>query len=415
MVRSVLKRAGEWRPGRLARNTAHAGAWNLARAGLQALTLVLMARLFGPDAYGRLSGTVSLYATVAQIVGLGSGIALVRHLARDGLLAARFFATRALYAASGVALWLLSIPLSAVVLDGVLPPLAFALLSAAELVVAPLLLPSVYRFQAEERMRLSGALLTVAPLARFAAVAVAMALGIADITLFAGLYLGCLVVSVAAAMIATHAPAGNVRNVAVRNVAQDGLPFVIGSVAATAGSELDKTALLRLAGATVAGHYAAAYRIVSAATIPVASMILAVAPRMFRGDYGTRLRLPKPVLLATILYAIGAAGLLWLLAPLTHLVLGDDFRASEPILRALSILVLTGSMRQLINASLTTSDKQWARNAIELAALAATIGLLLLLVPGCGSTGAVMAMVAGDVIAIAAGYAALGYPARKPS
>jgi len=216
------------------------------------------------------------------------------------------------------------------------------------------------------------------------------------------------------ASMATRVPAGQSGHADLGDVAKEGIPFVVGSVATTGGAELDKTVLLRLAGGAVAGHYAAAYRIVSAAMIPVSSMILAIAPRMFRGDYATRTRLPTSALLATLIYATGAAGLIWLLAPLTYYLLGDAFRDSEHILRWLSIIVLTGCLRQVISASLTTADKQWTRNMIEFASMVLVLGLLLTTVPAMGAKGAVLAVVMGDLLAITVGYLSLRpSPARS--
>lgn len=399
----TLTQLARWRPGRIARNTAHASIWNLARIGLQAVSLILTARVLGAAGYGALAGSVALFMTFGQLSGLGSGVALVRHMARGGELYGRFAVTERIYLLSGLVLLSLVLPLAIILLGSVVPPAALASFAIAEILIAPALSPLAYRYQAQERMFLSSAIGTLAPMARLAAIASAAFLNLHDIASFAQLYLTWLVPTVAFTLYATWPRGDNSTTCNTRQAIREGLPYAISGVALTAGSELDKTVLLRLAGEAVTGPYAAAYRIASAATLPVNALILATVPRLFRASSASNTRLAA-IMLATVLgYAGIAAAALWLLAPFAPWLLGKGFDKAAPLLRALCIIIVTGSLRQYITALLTTRDLQASRNVIEISGVCISLVALFALVPILGTSGAVLAVAISDTVIILGG------------
>src|SRR5690606_24200635 len=138
-----------------------------------------------------------------------------------------------------------------------------------------------------------------------------------DIGTFAALYFGCLSLATLAGL-SWHWPRSQKRTGRSPVIAaiREGLPFTVSGLAGTAGSELDKTLVLRSAGDAAAGQYSAAYRLVMAATLPVNSLILASAPRMF-GQVRNGLSSFHGLLVATTLgYALMASVLVLILAPL---------------------------------------------------------------------------------------------------
>jgi O-antigen/teichoic acid export membrane protein len=392
-----LKTLASWRPGRLARNTAHAGVWSVARIGVQGISLILLARLLGAQGYGALAGAMGLYMSAAPLVGLGSGTVLVRHLVRDGDVG-RLASTQAVFILSGLALFALLWPLSLWLLPGQLPALALALLAFAELVVAPALVPLAMRHVAEERMSVAGGLQTAAPIARCIAAALALAFGARSLDTFAALYLASLVLTVAL-VFWRFKPVVRGSWSGLRNEVREGLPYAVSMAVRTSGSEIDKTMMLRFAGATLTGQYSAAARVVQAATLPVVALIVAAGPRWFRDSKG----LSGPLFLAAGAYALLAAGGLWLAAPLLPLLLGSDFAASVPVLRLMCLLVLTGTMRDMMGMRLTVSDRQAARNWVEIVAIAAGFALMPLLIPRWGATGVVGCLLLTDTLLIVLG------------
>lgn len=407
---AVFKRLAAWRPGRLAWNTAHAGGWNAIRALLQAGSLILMARAFGAEGYGALAGSVALYITFAQFAGLGTGVALVRHLSREGDLHGKLLATQRAYLFTSIALFLIVWPASVWLLGNTLAASVLACLAAAEMIVAPTLLPLAYRYQAEERMSLAGSILTIAPLARIISLVAIVTSGQHSIAAFAMIYLGCLIIAVAMTVwrlwprqhdsIRHHHP--------LMATIRAGLPYVISSVTGTANAELDKTIMLRVAGSVVSGHYAAASRVMQAALFPVNSLVLGTAPRWF-----SRSRTEGPLagsgwlFGATLLYSLPAAIAIWILAPLLPLILGGDFEDSVGLLRLLSPVIVTNALRQVVAMLLTTGDLQTARVQIESGAVIAALVAMLVLVPAFSAVGAVIALIGSDIVVVTLGLRAL--------
>lgn len=397
-----------WRPGQLARNTAHTGTWNLVRAVFQALSLVLLARVLGARGYGALAGSVALFMVCGQFTGLGSGIVFVRQVARGGQLQGRIAATERAYLLSGLMLFVLAWPLASYLFATVLSVGALACLAATEIVVAPALQPLVYRYQAEERMFLSSAIGTLAPAARLAAAVLVAGLGLHDVGTFAWLYLLWLLVVVSATLFLAWPRGGNApAETTTRRAIREGLPYAVSGVALTAGSELDKTVLLRIGGSAVTGPYAAAFRIAVAATLPVNALILAASARLFRVPSAKTGRLVGVMLAVVLGYALGAAAVLWLLAPFVPWLLGHGFNAATLLLRALCLIVITSSVRQFVTALLTTRDLQGSRNLIEISGVCVSLILLILLVPRFGAYGAIVAVAGADICVILAGAAAL--------
>lgn len=403
MLFSRIKQLSSWRPGQLVRNTTHAGGWNVVRAALQAACLILMARIFGADGYGALVGTIALYITFAQFAGLGSGIALVRHLARAGTLHAQLSATQRAYLVTSVVLFGLAWPFSAMVLGTTLDRTTLAILAIAEIVVAPMLGPLIYRYQAEERMFIFGALQTFIPLARFTAILLAPIFKIRNVDDFAPLYLTCLVIVVLVSLsIFSPRGQGNQQRPSLVATIRGGFPYVISSVAVTAGSELDKTILLHSAGGVIAGQYAAAYRIMQAATLPVNSLILAVTPRLFRAQHGTFAGKTTRILIsATLIYAFLTSILMWLIAPLIPWLLGRGFAHSIGLLRLMCTLLITTCLRQMLVAQLTAFDMQKFRNFVECIAVMFAIAAMLVTIPIYGPIGAIGTALACDMAVIA--------------
>lgn len=390
----------KWRPGVLAWNTAHVTGWNLARALLQALSLILIARQFGASGYGGLAGAVALYTTIAQFVGMGSGVVLVRNGSRDQtLLPGELRTTQGLYLGTGLLAFLVAWPLSSLALPESMSVSMLGYLAAAELVAAPAMLPIIYAHQARERMGLFGFTLALAPLARLLAVLISLYLH-ANIEEFAKIYCATLFLT-ALLVVTSQLKLFGKPERSLKLTLRAGFPYAITGVASTAGSELDKTVLLRYEGSEIAGHYAAPYRVLQAAVLPVMSLALSAAPRLFRaasagGIHGIYL----PLVLLAALYATTAGAIIYFVAPLLPSVLGIEFTESVELLRWMLPLFFLNCIRQVLGTTLTGADFQWRRNALEAFSATASIAGLLILVPRYGTAGAITAVSVSELLFI---------------
>lgn len=405
-IKSAVRQLRSWRPGGLARDTAYASAWSVSRIALQALNLILLARLFGADGFGALAGSIAFFATWGQFVGLGTGIVLVRDASRSNTATSDHLArAQSVYLLTGIAFFSLTFWLGQWLFASLLPMSAVAAIALAEVVAAPGIMPLAYRLQSQERMNAFGLVLSIPPTIRLAAILTLMALDSTSIVGFTVTYAGCML----GVTVLLNAQAGfRWPRRSDLSYLRQGIGYVVPSVASTAGGELDKTIVLQLAGASTAGIYAAAYRLAQAASIPVQSLILAGAARLFRaGDRDAHRSTFKPFLLSATLFGILAGTGLFAIAPVLPYLLGHAFQESVALARMLSVFVLTSCVRQMVMAWLTTSNLQGARNFSEVTAMFSTLLICAALVAEYSASGAVVALIAGDTAAVASAAIAI--------
>jgi O-antigen/teichoic acid export membrane protein len=372
--------------------------------------LFLLAKAFGPVAYGTLAGLVALYVTFSQFIGLGTGVVLVREGARSSESLERWLqASRRIYFYTGLAGCVIG-PLIALALlsDRLEPAVAWAI-GVAELFFGCQMLPAIYRAQAEQRMHLFGFLSCAMPAVRLISVMTVYFIGVPSLYAYALVYLSASVVS-ALAIRLRLAGRSEIRNpIPMGSAARQGGPFVLSNLTSAVTTELDKTMLLRLATPEQTGQYTAAFRITQIVSIPMSSLIVSATARLFRRDSSSRLLAQTgPYFFFALCYGLAAALCVYLAMPWILTLLGTGFRIENNVRFLLCAYVLTSSVRQLVVALLTTSDLQIARNWIEVCAIFLSFLMNLVLIPGHGASGAALTLVATDVLIVGAGLRALG-------
>ena len=182
---------------------------------------------------------------------------------------------------------------------------------------------------------------------------------------------------------------------------------------------LDVTLLALLVGATAAGVYNVAYRVVfifffiahflGLSVLPVASELYAESSRRLVWLYRKSLNL-------SILIGLPSAVGLFLVAPdVISLVFGDAFAESVPLLRILSILFFLVFPRFVVGSHLTACGRQDLRTRCQLFALLTAFVLYPPLIVWRGMTGAAIAAVVTEAVLV--GFLVwklhplLGYPA----
>jgi O-antigen/teichoic acid export membrane protein len=160
-------------------------------------------------------------------------------------------------------------------------------------------------------------------------------------------------------------------------------------------TDLDKSVLARSASAATAGVYTAAFRLAYMACMPVFAILLALQARIFQkghheGLAGT-LGSVRLLAIAGGTYCVILAACIYVAAPAVPWLLGESYHLSVEILRWLCLFPLFLVFQAICSAALTGADAQ--RQLGLLHGLTAGLALLLnlLLVPGYGWMGAVMA------------------------
>jgi O-antigen/teichoic acid export membrane protein len=171
-----------------------------------------------------------------------------------------------------------------------------------------------------------------------------------------------------------------------------------------------------MGGAAMTGYYSVASRVISAASVPLVTYVLAIAPRLFRaGETGVAAgwrsawRLLLPILAYGALAGVG----MFFLAALLPLLLGKDFSASVPIVRALATLPLLTGISNLLLAVLTCSGAQRVRILLETCSLGVNIALNVVLIPVLGALGAVASILASQMTLAGMAAAAIFYLSRR--
>ena len=165
----------------------------------------------------------------------------------------------------------------------------------------------------------------------------------------------------------------------------DGLHFAAGITAARLGTEFDKVLLLGLAGATSAGIYAAAYRLVNLAVAPVISFVNVILSSLFQraANFQQRHIADRSILLTSValIYGGGVGTTIWISLPLfIQRIFGAEFIGILEGLLPLAMLPLAMSCRLVSEQAVAAleffklrSSLQWG---IAIAATLANIGMI---------------------------------------
>lgn len=372
------------------------------RLGVQFLYFVLLARILGPQQYGAFVGVAALVMVLSPFASWGSGNILIKYTSRDPGLFPRYWgAALATSLASGGGLAGLAFLLSGV-LFGWETALALALpVSLGDLIGIRLADISGQAFQSRESLSRTSALWVLMSASRLLGVLVLYALPEANAAQWALLYAGSglLAGALGVAWVTRELGFGPLSLGPMRGEWREGFYFAISLAAQGAYNDLDKTLLSRLVSDGVAGGYAAAYRVLDAAFVPMRALVYATYPRFFRegkrglgGSRAFALRLLPFGLTAGVLGAALALGL----APLLPVLLGPEYALSAAVLPFLAPILLFRALHYLAADALTGAGYQGLRSAVQVGVAFLNLALNLWLIPLWGWKGAVYASLLSD-------------------
>lgn len=359
--------------GPIARGTlGTTGALGL-RVALQASTLVILARLLGPSglaSYIALGGLAVLFGTLATG---GTHLILLRDLSREpseGSSALRM--PLGTTVATGSGLLAIYVLLSHVALGHLDPSGLVALcLGASELLLQPVLLVWAQTFHARGQVVRSQLLLAL-PLGirLLIAACVAWVAPSHPLEVFAAGHL--LAVSVALGLGVTGArrtwPAPSSWRIATWAEWKDSVRYALVAVGANGLSELDKILAARILAPGIAGAYSAASRVAGALVMPVAAMMSAAMPRLFRegADPSRGLKIHFWLLGSAIGWGIVAAVTAWFVSPLLGPLFGQGYALSGESLRWLACAIPAIALRTTAANILMTQERPGTRLALEI-------------------------------------------------
>lgn len=408
-----------YRQSAVARNTG----WMMLGQGLrllvQAAYFVLIARTLGAEQYGAFVAAASVTAIVAPFVGVGSANLIVKNVSRDRSLLPDYWGNGLfMTVSSALAAIVLIVAAGRLLLPASISMQVIVLVAIADLLFSRFVDLAALTFQAVERLGRTAQLNIVISLCRLVGIAtVALLRPHCEAVTWSKAYL------VASAAAAVFAVASVTRELArprlalwrIRGELREGLYFAGGLSAQTIYNDIDKSMLARLATLEAAGIYAAAYRLIDVAFLPVRSLLYATYAGFFRagskGIAGTLAYL-KRLLSRTVTYSVLAAAALMLAAPLVPYVLGPDFAHTAEALRWLALLPLLKTAHYFVSDALTGAGYQGLRMLAQVVVAIVNVLLNLWLIPGYGWRGAAWASLATDGL-LAIGVACIALVLRR--
>jgi O-antigen/teichoic acid export membrane protein len=376
--------------------------WQAQRVVLQAVWLVLVARLLGAEEFGQLAGLLGLAAGLGGLSGLGYGLVMFRDVVRDrALTGERWRTLRQVTLLSGVVLGLVFVGASQWLGPDRTPFVALASIAVAEMIAFPLTAGGAFAFAAHERMGWSAALPALMAFARLLAMALVW-WRLEEVTLLhvAVAHGASSVLTAIASLVLVDRvlrPVPGRLRLAWRHFLE-GLGFCWVWAGTSMLGSLDKAIVLRWGGGEVAGLYSVVYRLAAMFAMPIEALTTSASPRLFRAaapdDDGGRLA--RRLALAVLAYCALAAVVIWFLAPLVPLLFGAEYQPAVAAVRGMIAFVPLFGLRTLGGNVLLGRGQAALLARFQLVALAVMFGAGVLLVPRYGLWGAVAAAIATE-------------------
>jgi O-antigen/teichoic acid export membrane protein len=373
------------------------------RVVLQATYFVMIARTLGVKNYGAFVGTTALVGIVAPFVGLGLDTLLLKNVAKNrGLFREHWGNTLLMIFVSGLGFIGVLVIAYPMILPRSISPLLIFLVAVSDLIFGSITLASERSFLAVDRPNISaqinifvmfGKVLAALSLASF--ISQPNTLDWVYLYLFSSFVAALLAISLVQTLLGTP----KLALARIKDEVAEGIYFSISTSAYTIYNDIDKTMLARFATLQATGIYAAAYRLIDVAFIPVISIAGAAYAEFFRkGKDGVAatVAFAKPLVAITSLYSVVAGIGLFVLSPIVPLILGDEYINVVAALRWLAPIPLFRAMQHFGGDVLSGTGFQIFRSSAEVFVAVFNIAINLYLIPLYSWQGAAWASLASD-------------------
>lgn len=374
------------------------------RLAVQAGTLLLVARMLGPDQFGAFAGVAALAVMLGTLSTFGTHLVLLGEVSKEPARRTQVLA----YAVPttlmcGGALLVLYLALCLTLLRHAHVALpALVAIGVTEMWLQPLFgLPTMEHLALERTAR--SQLLTTLPLSlRMVAAAAVLLMRPTDpLTMYGYGYLTASIVALIVAGRTMPAPWPTMLHWRLPNRSEwrETAGYAALAITAASPAELDKTLATRLLPPATSGLYAAAARVVGAATLPVIALLLSTTPRLFReGQHQPHrtARLVRWVFVATFTYGVVLAAVLWVAAPVFVWLFGARYQGIQSMIHWLCLAVPGMALRIAAGNVLMALGKPWMRVGFEVAGLAALFVTAIALTPRFGASGMPLALACSE-------------------
>lgn len=404
----------------VARNTLWTMLGHMARLPVQAAYFVIIARSLGSQEFGRFSGVTALVAVVAPFASLGTGLLIIKDVSRKRSAYAACMG-QALLTTTFLSLFLTAVLLfvSRFVMAKDIGPGLIIVLAISDLFFLNLHGLASSAFASVESLEIAAIYnFALGASKLLAAVIFAACFTKGDLEVWGLLYLLATAVPALAFYLKAHLSLGAPAWASPLKNRDwlEGLHFAVASSASSINSDIDKALLPRLGSPVAAGIYAAAYRFMNVALLPVKALISATLARFFKqGEAGpaSSARYAWRLMPLPACYGVLASMTLYFSAPLIPLILGSDYAESAQALRWLAPLPILKILQEFPANALSGSGAQFLRTWTQIFVAAINTGLLIGLVPAYSWKGAALASVISDALQLACLFFALLWWCRR--
>jgi O-antigen/teichoic acid export membrane protein len=391
---------------RVVRNAAYLGAAEVANKLMMFSFYMLSARHLSSGGYGVLSLGIAFATMFSALTDLGLGTLTAREAARDANGARRTLASAV---ALKITASLVVTVLIAVVANLVgYPPATLRVIYVCSLMILPNAIVAYLLnvLQGLERMFLIP-VCRAAQTGILAVGALLLARGPASADRYAFLYVvaTCASAGIGVAALARWARSWLCFNLrAWRAILIEAMPMGLATVIVALYYWNGTAVLARLSGASAAGAFSAAMRLVWAGTFAGLAFSGALYPLMSRLARSDSQRLQHVLglsvrYMAILALPIGALGVA-LARPLVMLVYGAGFSDAVPVLRILSWWGACACLNSLISSYFVAVDRPGVMTRQTLLSLSANVVGNVVLIPVLGAVGAATSLVLAEAVGV---------------
>lgn len=374
------------------------------RLVVQAGTLLLVARMLGPEQFGGFVGVAALAVMLGTLSTFGTHLVLLGAMSKDPVNRAQIlpYALPTTLLCGGVLLVVFMLICTQVLRGSGVGWGSLLAIGVAEMVLLPLSVLVVVELMAIERTARSQLLQTL-PLALRLVVAAAIGWWVPVEALALYSYGYCAATAVALVVVLACMPGRWPHPRLWRRPAaqelREAASYAVLNITAMGPAELDKTLAIRLLPLPIAGLYAAGARVVGAVTLPVVALMLSALPRLFREGQEQpqrTARLLRWIFGATALYGMGLALALWWCAPLFAWLLGEKYQGADEVIRWLCLAVPGMVLRIAAGSVLMALGRPWMRAGFEVTGLVVLGVAAILLTVHFGVHGMALALMCSE-------------------
>lgn len=405
-------------PGGLARDTVWALVIEAVLLFSSVLSFALLGRSLGAAAYGDYVAIFAVAAPLGALAAAGSSLALLHHAVRDHEPLDRVTRSSVTIGlVSGAILGLIAVPITAFVVHSV-AMWVVACFVAAEFLGAPLINLSAAVVQAAEGYG-AAARSRIAPiLSRTGLLVVLAGAGVLSVETLAPAYLAMTVVIAAVLMHRNgrRCQVGFRPGRAPRRIINSAVFYSVGITSMSVQNDGDKAVLAASGAGADSGLYAAAYKIVQFGMVPVGGLINSSHNRFLEHSESVEnehVRRTFRYTLISVGYGAVFGAFMFIAAPTLTKLLGPEYSAATPVLRALSPFIVARGVATFAINGLLGLGRTGVRTVLLIANAVLALGLYLLLIPAYSWQGAVVATLVSEAVLAVATWACLIYYQRK--